>query len=180
MASEPWTPAPRQVALPRELAPEATWQQVQEGFLEVAASRLRLTAPQMPAPKASPPQHVSSSTGGGGAPTTSVSLSKPGRSLRDEHTEPPLSWETKGKVWLQGPAQETLCTHTCTHGHTHVHTYVHTPELHLLLHLAMALSLYCNLEVPKCPVGWGAAGLGPDPRGLKAGSDRAGLSVTTT
>ena len=55
MASEPWTPAPRQVALPRELAPEATWQQDQGGFLEVAASRLRLTAPQMPAPKASSP-----------------------------------------------------------------------------------------------------------------------------
>ena len=55
--------------------------------------------------------------------------------------EPPLSWETKGEVWLQGPAQET------------VHTHVHTPELHLLLPLVMALTLYCNLEVPECPVG---------------------------
>lgn len=69
MASEPWTPAPRQVALPRELAPEATWQQAQEGFLEAAASRLRLTAPQMlRSPRPQAPQHVSSSTGGGGAP----------------------------------------------------------------------------------------------------------------
>ena len=55
VASEPWTPAPMQVALPRELTPEATWRQAQEGFLEAVASRPGLTAPQMPAPKASGP-----------------------------------------------------------------------------------------------------------------------------
>ena len=66
-------------------------------------------------------------------------MSKPGRSLRDEHTEPPLSWETKGEVWLQGPTQETVHTHA--HMDTSVCTHVHTPELHLLLHLAVALSL---------------------------------------
>lgn len=53
-------------------------------------------------------------------------------------------------------------------------TRVHTPELHLLLHLAMALSLYCNLEVPECPVGWVVAGPGQGPRGLKAGSTGPG------
>ena len=39
VASEPWTPAPMQVALPRELTPEATWRQAQEGFLEAVASQ---------------------------------------------------------------------------------------------------------------------------------------------
>lgn len=56
--SEPWTQAPRQVAFPREFTPEATWWQAQEGFLEAVASQLRLTAPQMPAPKASGPPSV--------------------------------------------------------------------------------------------------------------------------
>lgn len=56
-----------------------------------------------------------SSRGGQGL-TTSVSLSKPGRSLRDEHAEPPLSWETKGEVWLQEPRPGACgaCTHTGT------------------------------------------------------------------
>lgn len=75
-------------------------QRAQEGFLEAVAPLPKLKVPQIPTLKASlaRPQECKHSRGGGWTFATSLSLSKPGRSLRHERVEPPLSWETKGKV----------------------------------------------------------------------------------